>query len=155
MTLLFFPDWTNGLPSDFLILHFFVGDVIFPFNMIHAKARKFDSQNPQEAANGYKNSDNTTFFGYEEISQILLKVFQGSTELMIISLNTAFDLKIFSPNEPLGILILILGIIFTGMIFYIIYAVSTNKESLEDKKIRTKKESLQQEKIGKLFPKKK
>ena len=52
MTLLFFPDWTNGLPSDFLILHFFVGAVIFPFNMIHAKARKIDSQNPQEAANG-------------------------------------------------------------------------------------------------------
>jgi len=22
MTLLFFPDWANGLPSDFLILHF-------------------------------------------------------------------------------------------------------------------------------------
>tara|TARA_A100001388_G_C28502695_1_gene372377 strand:+ start:233 stop:364 length:132 start_codon:yes stop_codon:yes gene_type:complete len=41
------------------------------------------------------------------------------------------------------------------MIFYIIYAVSTNKESLEDKKIRTKKESLQKEKIGKLFPNKK
>ena len=29
--------------------------------MIHAKARKIDAQNPQEAANGYKNSDNTTF----------------------------------------------------------------------------------------------
>jgi len=74
---------------------------------------------------------------------------------MVISLNSAFDLKIFSPNEPLGILILILGIIFTGMIFYIIYAVSTNKESLEDKKIRSKKEFLQKERIGKLFPKKK
>ena len=74
---------------------------------------------------------------------------------MIIALNTTLDLKIFSPNEPLGILILFLGIIFSCMIFYIIYAVSTNKESLEDKKIRTKKESLQQEKIGKLFPKKK
>ena len=74
---------------------------------------------------------------------------------MIISLNTSLDLKIFSPSEPLGILILVLGLIFTGMIFYIIYAVSTNKESLEDKKIRSKKESLQQEKIEKLFPKKK
>ncbi len=74
---------------------------------------------------------------------------------MIISLSTALDLKILSPNEPIGILILVLGLIFTGMIFYIIYAVSTNKESLEDKKIRTKKESLQQEKIGRLFPKKK
>ena len=74
---------------------------------------------------------------------------------MIVSLNTALDLKIFSPNEPIGLLILFLGLIFSGMIFYIIYAVGTNKESLEDKKIRTKKESLQQEKIGKLFPKKK
>ena len=74
---------------------------------------------------------------------------------MIISLNSALDLKIFSPSEPIGILILFLGIVFTGMIFYIIYAVSTNKESLEDRKIRTKKEVLQKEKIGKLFPKKK
>ena len=74
---------------------------------------------------------------------------------MTISLNTALDLKIFSPSEPLGILILLIGLIFTGMIFYIIYAVSTNKESIEDVKIRTRKETLQQEKIGKLFPKKK
>ena len=74
---------------------------------------------------------------------------------MIVFLNSALDLKIFSPSEPLGILILILGSIFTAMIFYIIYAVSINKESLEDKKIRTKKEYLQQEKIGRLFPKKK
>ena len=74
---------------------------------------------------------------------------------MIISLNSALDLKIFSPSEPIGILILFLGLIFSVMIFYIIYAVSTNKESIEDKKLRTKKESVQQEKIGKLFPKKK
>ena len=74
---------------------------------------------------------------------------------MITFLNTALDLKIFSPSEPIGILIIVLGIIFTCMIFYIIYAVSTNKESLEDKKIRTKKEYLQKERIGKLFPKRK
>ena len=74
---------------------------------------------------------------------------------MIIALNSPLDLKIFSPTEPIGILIIFVGLVFTGMIFYIIYAVSTNKESLEDKKIRTKKESLQQEKIGRLFPKKK
>ena len=74
---------------------------------------------------------------------------------MKISLNNSLDLKTLSPTEPVGILILLLGLIFTSMIFYIIYAVSTNKESLEDKKSRTKKEFLQQEKIGKLFPKKK
>ena len=74
---------------------------------------------------------------------------------MISYIITALDLKIFSPTEPIGIFILFLGLIFSSMIFYIIYAVSTNKESLEDKKIRTKKEYLQKEKIGKLFPKKK
>ena len=74
---------------------------------------------------------------------------------MIFSLNTGLDLKIFSPSEPIGIFIIFVGLFFTGMIFYIIYAVRTNKESLEDKKIRNKKEYLQKEKIGKLFPKKK
>ena len=74
---------------------------------------------------------------------------------MIIFLYSGLDIKIFSPGEPIGKLILFLGLIFTAMILYIIYAVSTNKESLEDKKIRTKKETLQQERIGKLFPKKK
>ena len=73
---------------------------------------------------------------------------------MIIFINTAIDLKIFSPTEPVGIIILFIGLIFSGMIFYIIYAVSTNKESLEDTKIRNERESIQQEKIGKLFPKK-
>ena len=74
---------------------------------------------------------------------------------MIIFLNSGIDLKIFSPTEPLGLIILFIGLIFSGMIFYIIYAVSTNKESIEDKKIRTKRELVQQKKIGKLFPKKK
>ena len=74
---------------------------------------------------------------------------------MIIFLNSGIDLKIFSPTQTIGIIILFIGLIFSGMIFYIIYAVSTNKESIEDKKIRAEKESLQQEKIGKLFPKKK
>ena len=74
---------------------------------------------------------------------------------MIIFLNSGIDLKIFSPTEPLGLIILFIGLIFSGMIFYIIYAVSTNKESIEDKKIRTEREIIQQNKIGKLFPKKK
>ena len=74
---------------------------------------------------------------------------------MIFFLNSSVNLKIFSPTAPVGILILFIGLIFSGMIFYIIYAVSTNRESIEDKKIRTGKEIIQKEKIGKLFPKKK
>ena len=74
---------------------------------------------------------------------------------MLVFLNSAINLKIYSPTEPIGIIILVIGLIFSVMIFYVIYAVSTNKESIEDKKIRTQKESIQQEKIGKLFPKQK
>ncbi len=74
---------------------------------------------------------------------------------MIIFLNSVIDLNIFSPTEPIGIIILFIGLIFSGMIFYIIYAVSTNKESIEDKKIRIEREFIQQKKISKLFPKKK
>ena len=74
---------------------------------------------------------------------------------MKIFLQSGIDLKIFSPTEPIGIIILFIGLNFSGMIFYIIYAVSTNKESLEDTKIRTERELMQKEKIEKLFPKKK
>ena len=74
---------------------------------------------------------------------------------MKLFLNSGIDLKIFSPSEPIGIIILFIGLIFSGMIFYIIYAVSTNKESLDDTKIRNERELIQQEKIGRLFPKKK
>ena len=65
------------------------------------------------------------------------------------------DINMFSPTEPLGLIILILGIIFSLMIFYIIYAVSTNKESIDDKRIRDKKDSIQKQKIDRLFPNKK
>ena len=75
--------------------------------------------------------------------------------MIIIFLKSGINLNIFSPTEPLGLIILFIGLIFSGMIFYIIYAVSTNKESIEDKKIRMEKQSIQEEKIGKLFPKKK
>ena len=67
LTLLFFPDWNNGFPSDFLILHFFIGAIFIPFVMINRRARNYDSQNKDESLSGYKNYDNTTYFGYEEI----------------------------------------------------------------------------------------
>jgi len=68
-------------------------------------------------------------------------------------MDSNIDVKIFSPTEPLGIIILCVGLIFTAMILYILYSVSTNKESIDDKNIRKKKEIKQKEKISKLFPK--
>ncbi len=68
-------------------------------------------------------------------------------------MDSNIDVNIFSPSEPIGIFILFIGFIFTGIILYILYSVSTNKESLVDKNIRKKKEFRQKEKIRKLFPK--
>ncbi len=62
------------------------------------------------------------------------------------------DVNIFSPSQPIGIFILLFGIIFSSIILYILYSVSTNKESIDDKNIRKKKEFKQKEKISKLFP---
>ena len=70
-------------------------------------------------------------------------------------MKESIDLNMFSPTAPLGIFIIFCGLIFSGIIFYIIYTVSTDKESIEDKKMRSKKISLQKEKINRLFPKKK
>ena len=67
----------------------------------------------------------------------------------------SIDVNIFSPTAPLGIFIILCGLIFSGIIFYIIYTVSTDRESIEDKKMRSKKISIQKEKIDRLFPKKK
>tara|TARA_B100000963_G_scaffold353973_1_gene369639 strand:- start:724 stop:936 length:213 start_codon:yes stop_codon:yes gene_type:complete len=70
-------------------------------------------------------------------------------------MKESIDVNMFSPTAPIGIFIIICGLIFSGIIFYIIYTVSTDKESIEDKKMRNKKNILQKEKISKLFPKKK
>tara|TARA_Y100001968_G_scaffold306954_1_gene324249 strand:+ start:19685 stop:19915 length:231 start_codon:yes stop_codon:yes gene_type:complete len=67
ITLLFFPDWTNGFPSDFLLLHFFFGAIFIPFIMINRRAKKFDRENPQSVADGYKEFNKSIFYGYEDI----------------------------------------------------------------------------------------
>ena len=67
-TLLFFPDWGNGYPSDFLILHFFIGAIFIPFIMISRRARNFDKKNPEAVSNGYKDFNKVRYFGYEEIN---------------------------------------------------------------------------------------
>tara|TARA_B100000900_G_scaffold218684_1_gene185275 strand:+ start:453 stop:674 length:222 start_codon:yes stop_codon:yes gene_type:complete len=67
-TLLFFPDWSNGFPSDFLILHFFFGAIFIPFLLISRRARNFDKNNPEAYLNGYKDFNKSTFLGYEEIN---------------------------------------------------------------------------------------
>ena len=46
-------------------------------------------------------------------------------------MKESIDVNIFSPTAPLGIFIILCGLIFSGIIFYIIYTVSTDKESID------------------------
>ena len=43
-------------------------------------------------------------------------------------MDSNIDVQIFSPNQPIGIVIILIGLIFSGIIIYIIYSVSNNKE---------------------------
>tara|TARA_B100000945_G_C20132769_1_gene480229 strand:+ start:51 stop:272 length:222 start_codon:yes stop_codon:yes gene_type:complete len=68
LTALFFPDWINGFPSDFLILHFFFGAIFIPFIMIFRRAKRFDKANPDSVNNGYEEYNKSNFLGYEKIN---------------------------------------------------------------------------------------
>ena len=39
--------------------------------MIHAKARKIDAKNPEEAASGYKNYDSSTFLAMKKSIKVI------------------------------------------------------------------------------------
>ncbi len=67
-------------------------------------------------------------------------------------METDLGLDFLSPTEPIGLLILIAGIFFTGGVFYIF--LSLDKESISDRKTKAIKEENRLEKIRKLYPKK-
>ncbi len=65
MTLLFFPEYPDGIPGDMYLVHLFFFLILIPFGMIILAARSHNKDNPNAAANGYKDSKLGTFIGYE------------------------------------------------------------------------------------------
>ena len=65
-------------------------------------------------------------------------------------MNNSLGLEFLSPNQPIGFLILISGMLFTVFIFYIF--INLNKESEEEAKRRKKEELIQKNKIDRLYP---
>ena len=59
-------------------------------------------------------------------------------------------LEYLSPREPIGLLILIIGIFFTVGIFYIF--INLDKESYSEKARKTKEQQIQANKIKRLYP---
>ena len=63
--------------------------------------------------------------------------------------------EFLGPAQPLGILILFTGILFTAMIFFVFINVSQDKDSVADKKAKELITLEQARKIARLYPKKK
>ena len=68
-------------------------------------------------------------------------------------MTNSLGLDFFSPNEPLGQLILIIGVLFTSLIIYIF--ININKPSESERKRQEIENSRQQNKINSLYPNKK
>ena len=68
--------------------------------------------------------------------------------------SNSLGYEFLAPTEPLGVLILIIGTLFTGMILFIFFNVSQDKDSIADKKGKEFAKAEQSRKIARLYPKK-
>ena len=66
----------------------------------------------------------------------------------------AFILEEIILGKYLLTFILFLGFIFTGMTIFVFFNVSTNQESIAEKKLKAKKREEQLKRIASLYPKK-
>tara|TARA_Y100001968_G_C19402082_1_gene741562 strand:- start:231 stop:452 length:222 start_codon:yes stop_codon:yes gene_type:complete len=64
----------------------------------------------------------------------------------------SLGLDYLSPNAPLGLILLITGVIFTSIIFYVLYLSIVNKESLDSAESKKNRKKKQQQRIAKLYP---
>ncbi|AAP99695.1 hypothetical protein EV11_0850 [Prochlorococcus sp. SS52] len=69
--------------------------------------------------------------------------------------SNSLGYEFLSPSQPLGILILVVGAIFTSMIILIFINASQDKESSMDRKRKKLAKDEQSKKIARLYPKKK
>ena len=67
--------------------------------------------------------------------------------------QTNFNFDYLSPTGSVGIIVLIIGVLFTGMTFYVFYKVANNDDSIKDQERKESLKRAQKEKIAKLYPK--
>tara|TARA_Y100001968_G_scaffold209348_1_gene192434 strand:- start:1259 stop:1501 length:243 start_codon:yes stop_codon:yes gene_type:complete len=72
---------------------------------------------------------------------------------MLATLATSFNFEYLRPTGSVGLLVLITGIIFTGMTLVVFIKVGKDEDSIEDKKRKRLKNEEQIRKIAKLYPK--
>ena len=69
--------------------------------------------------------------------------------------SNSLGYEFLGPTQPLGILILLVGAIFTSMIILIFINASQNKDSSMDRKRKKLAKEEQSKKIARLYPKRK
>jgi len=87
------------------------------------------------------------------VSEIVFNLSNKVVASNNIKMTNSLGLDFFSPNEPLGQLILIIGVLFTSLIIYIF--ININKPSESERKRQEIENSRQQNKINSLYPNKK
>ena len=58
------------------------------------------------------------------------------------------------PSQPVGMMLLVMGFLFTGMIIFIFTNINQDKDSLADRKKKAYDKAAQLKKIARLYPKK-
>tara|TARA_B100001250_G_scaffold7428_1_gene6249 strand:- start:424 stop:642 length:219 start_codon:yes stop_codon:yes gene_type:complete len=69
--------------------------------------------------------------------------------------TSSLNFDYLSPTGSIGIIVLIIGFIFTAITLYVFYSISNDFDSVLDKKRKRKAKELQEKKIAKLYPKSK
>ena len=63
-----------------------------------------------------------------------------------------FNVRYFSSTESISLFVLITGLVVTISTFYVIYNVTSDVDSILDKKRKNINEELQKKKIARLYP---
>ena len=68
--------------------------------------------------------------------------------------NSSFDIKFLSPTGLIGFWVLLIGFIFTGIMFYFVFfRLNEDDDSFKDRKRKNLERENQKQKIARLYPK--
>ena len=66
--------------------------------------------------------------------------------------NSNFNFESLGPTGSIGFIVLIVGILFTAMTFYVFYKVAIDDDSKGDKERKSSLKEEQEKKIARLYP---
>ena len=70
--------------------------------------------------------------------------------------NNSFNIEYLSPTGFIGFWVLLIGLIFTGAMFYFVFfRINEDKDSYKDRERKELEEVKQKKKIARLYPKEK